>query len=101
MDLPPLPPTAKPPSFRLGTAPWVMWGGYAAIRLALFVVRPPSKMYGTPKLSADIVAMLILPTFFSWLFWRIKGRSNRARNVAFFVVFAMVLYGQLNPPPLN
>jgi hypothetical protein len=89
---PPLPP---PPAFRLHIGAWIAWGlaGLVIFSVALAQASPLSP-YVFSETMGGIVGLLIVPTVFSWLVWRICRRSQRAANIGFLVIFSLSFFGQ-------
>lgn len=92
---PPLP-TPPPPRFSLPKAAWIVWGAVAALRLALaLLAKAPLSPYSWGEVTGEIVGLLLLPTLVAWVVWRLAGRKAGAGHIAFFIVFALLVAGQL------
>jgi hypothetical protein len=93
---PPLPVPPKP-KFTLPMSAWIAWGLFAMGRVALaFGGSGQMSAYQQGELFGGIVAMLLFSTFIAWVAWRVAGRSNIARTIGFFAVFALGLMGQVS-----
>jgi hypothetical protein len=91
-------PTAlpPPPRFQLPKAAWITWGIVAALRLG-FALWTGAALdpYGLGQAIGQIVSLLVFPTVIAWVVWRLTGRKPRAGQLTFFIIFALLVLGQL------
>lgn len=102
MDSHPVPPALTPsappppPRFTLPLAAWLAWALYG-LALLVLALRAPGGLssYEIGRLTGNIVGVLILPTLFAWLAWRLFRRSQVARTVTFFTLFGLLVLSGL------
>ncbi len=90
---PPLPP---PPRFKLHPAAWICWGVACLVVLGV-TMRQSATLTPYELVHRFGLAIFVglIPAVVSWLSWRISRRSQIAATVTFFVVFGLLLIGQL------
>ncbi|MDB6093588.1 MAG: hypothetical protein JWM32_1150 [Verrucomicrobia bacterium] len=108
MDYPPplpvseSPESSEPPSFKLPLLVWILWGIYAAVSVIVFFLRSSLEdARAVGELVGSIVTVLVLPTLVAMLVWRLSGRSRGALQAAFYLVFGLVVFGQVSNVLLN
>lgn len=82
-------------SFALSKSNKIYFGVIASLFLFSFVVFSEKSPYKIGELTGSLVSLLLFPSLFAWIIWRLSGRKEIAGSLTFNIFLSLILLGQI------
>lgn len=81
--------------FSLSKSNKIYFGVISLLYFALFVAFSEKTLYQIGDFSGRVFCLLLFPSLFAWIVWRLSGRNEKGSNLTFNIVLTLTLLGQI------
>lgn len=81
--------------FTLSKSNKIYFGVITVLSFVLFVVFSGKTSYQIGEFTGRLIFLLLLPSLFAWIVWRLSGRKEKGGSLTFNIVLTLILLGQI------